>query len=75
MPGIRLPQEFTGNKEPQVPHSDELDSRDVLSVSGLNIAFHHEGQQVDAVRNVSVLIHLKYEKNREDIGLFGIWRD
>ncbi|MDB7002784.1 hypothetical protein PMZ85_19075 [Escherichia coli] len=22
-----------------------------------------------------VLIHLKYEKNREDIGLFGIWRD
>ncbi len=54
MPGIRRPQEFTGNKEPQVPHSDELDSRDVLSVSGLNIAFHHEGQQVDAVRNVSL---------------------
>ncbi|WP_372894201.1 hypothetical protein, partial [Salmonella enterica] len=27
-----------------MPHSDELDSRDVLSVSGLNIAFHHEGQ-------------------------------
>lgn len=24
---------------------------------------------------VNVLIHLKYEKNREDIGLFGIWRD
>lgn len=24
---------------------------------------------------VVVLIHLKYEKNREDIGLFGIWRD
>lgn len=23
----------------------------------------------------TVLIHLKYEKNREDIGLFGIWRD
>lgn len=23
----------------------------------------------------AVLIHLKYEKNREDIGLFGIWRD
>ncbi len=22
-----------------------------------------------------VLIHLKYEKKREDIGLFGIWRD
>lgn len=22
-----------------------------------------------------VLIHVKYEKNREDIGLFGIWRD
>lgn len=37
-----------------MPHSDELDSRDVLSVSGLNIAFHHEGQQVDAVRNVSL---------------------
>lgn len=26
-------------------------------------------------RMVGVLIHLKYEKNREDIGLFGIWRD
>nr|WP_235162214.1 hypothetical protein [Escherichia coli] len=25
--------------------------------------------------NTPVLIHLKYEKNREDIGLFGIWRD
>lgn len=25
--------------------------------------------------NAGVLIHLKYEKNREDIGLFGIWRD
>ncbi|HCC1312736.1 TPA: macrolide ABC transporter ATP-binding protein/permease MacB [Salmonella enterica subsp. enterica serovar Paratyphi C] len=25
-----------------------------MSVSGLNIAFHHEGQQVDAVRNVSL---------------------
>ncbi len=25
--------------------------------------------------NPVVLIHLKYEKNREDIGLFGIWRD
>lgn len=25
--------------------------------------------------NTGVLIHLKYEKNREDIGLFGIWRD
>lgn len=24
---------------------------------------------------LDVLIHLKYEKNREDIGLFGIWRD
>lgn len=24
---------------------------------------------------MAVLIHLKYEKNREDIGLFGIWRD
>ncbi|EQT14008.1 hypothetical protein G825_00122 [Escherichia coli HVH 170 (4-3026949)] len=24
---------------------------------------------------LAVLIHLKYEKNREDIGLFGIWRD
>lgn len=24
---------------------------------------------------LGVLIHLKYEKNREDIGLFGIWRD
>ncbi|MCM4708068.1 ESPR domain-containing protein [Escherichia coli] len=24
---------------------------------------------------IGVLIHLKYEKNREDIGLFGIWRD
>lgn len=23
----------------------------------------------------AVLIHVKYEKNREDIGLFGIWRD
>ncbi len=37
-----------------MPHSDELASRDVLSVSGLNIAFHHEGQQVDAVRNLSL---------------------
>ena len=26
-------------------------------------------------RAAYVLIHLKYEKNREDIGLFGIWRD
>ncbi|ANO88850.1 hypothetical protein GJ11_08900 [Escherichia coli] len=26
-------------------------------------------------RTAIVLIHLKYEKNREDIGLFGIWRD
>ncbi|HFL8687418.1 TPA: hypothetical protein ACG5RU_000245 [Escherichia coli] len=25
--------------------------------------------------NPRVLIHVKYEKNREDIGLFGIWRD
>lgn len=25
--------------------------------------------------STGVLIHLKYEKNREDIGLFGIWRD
>lgn len=24
---------------------------------------------------LGVLIHLKYEKKREDIGLFGIWRD
>ncbi|VEA47889.1 glutathione transporter ATP-binding protein [Salmonella enterica subsp. arizonae] len=39
-----------------MPHSDELDSRDVLSVSGLNIAFHHEGQQVDAVRNLSLCL-------------------
>ena len=27
------------------------------------------------LRAQAVLIHLKYEKNREDIGLFGIWRD
>ena len=27
------------------------------------------------LREAVVLIHLKYEKNREDIGLFGIWRD
>ncbi|EGI4371191.1 hypothetical protein IGG50_004225 [Escherichia coli] len=27
------------------------------------------------IKVTSVLIHLKYEKNREDIGLFGIWRD
>lgn len=29
------------------------------------------------IRNsdMAVLIHVKYEKNREDIGLFGIWRD
>lgn len=28
--------------------------------------------QLAYVSQVSVLIHLKYEKNREDIGLFGI---
>lgn len=33
--------------------------------------FNYEKQSVV----LSVLIHLKYEKNREDIGLFGIWRD
>lgn len=27
------------------------------------------------ILKLAVLIHLKYEKNREDIGLFGIWRD
>lgn len=27
------------------------------------------------LQTVTVLIHVKYEKNREDIGLFGIWRD
>lgn len=30
---------------------------------------------VDIAAILAVLIHLKYEKNREDIGLFGIWRD
>lgn len=37
------------------------------------------GNCADAIayyqRTLGVLIHLKYEKNREDIGLFGIWRD
>ncbi len=37
-----------------------------LHAVDLNI---HHGEMV------AVLIHLKYEKNREDIGLFGIWRD
>lgn len=32
-------------------------------------------QILAVVAVVGVLIHLKYEKNREDIGLFGIWRD
>ncbi len=32
-------------------------------------------QRHDAIIELVVLIHLKYEKNREDIGLFGIWRD
>lgn len=32
------------------------------------------GILIDAYQ-AAVLIHLKYEKNREDIGLFGIWRD
>ncbi|HAX8366277.1 TPA: hypothetical protein JTK43_002032 [Escherichia coli] len=29
-------------------------------------------QRICMIRRASVLIHLKYEKNREDIGLFGI---
>lgn len=32
-------------------------------------------KQFPATSYTAVLIHLKYEKNREDIGLFGIWRD
>ena len=31
--------------------------------------------RLDIIAWPGVLIHLKYEKNREDIGLFGIWRD
>ncbi len=51
--GYAYHRNLPGNKD-AVPHSDELDSRDVPSVSARNIAFHHEGQQVDAaVRNVS----------------------
>ena len=30
---------------------------------------------IRCINHLDVLIHLKYEKNREDIGLFGIWRD
>ena len=33
------------------------------------------GEPESSSLKTAVLIHLKYEKNREDIGLFGIWRD
>lgn len=36
-------------------------------------AFKNDDQK--SAYALGVLIHLKYEKNREDIGLFGIWRD
>lgn len=43
------------------------------------VIFDLEGNQIAVGqaewRHLAVLIHLKYEKNREDIGLFGIWRD
>lgn len=37
--------------------------------------FHSKEWLKVVANDPTVLIHLKYEKNREDIGLFGIWRD
>ena len=41
------------NKGQNVPHSEELDSREVLAVHQLNIAFQEERQFVPAVQNLS----------------------
>lgn len=45
-----------------------------LRLDGYDPDLHHDAAVAFCIR-ASVLIHLKYEKNREDIGLFGIWRD
>lgn len=60
---------FTGNKELRVPHSDELDTCDVLSVSGLNVAFHHQVQPIKAVRDLS--FHLKRGETLAIVGESG----
>jgi ABC-type glutathione transport system ATPase component len=36
-----------------VPHSEELDNREVLAVHQLNIAFQEERQFIPAVQNLS----------------------
>lgn len=40
-------------KELTLPHSAELEVNDVLAVSNLTIHFHHEQQQIAAVRDLS----------------------
>jgi glutathione transport system ATP-binding protein len=41
------------NKGQRVPHSEELDNREVLAVHQLNIAFQEERQFIPAVQNLS----------------------
>lgn len=41
------------NKGQRVPHSEELDNREVLAVHQLNIAFQEERQFIPAVENLS----------------------
>ncbi|HFZ1405427.1 TPA: type VI secretion system Vgr family domain protein [Escherichia coli] len=53
---------------------------DVLTFTGheqLSSPFRYDIEFTSTNKAITpdVLIHLKYEKNREDIGLFGIWRD
>ncbi|HAK49220.1 MAG TPA: glutathione ABC transporter ATP-binding protein GsiA, partial [Salmonella bongori] len=52
-----------------MPHSDELDTCDVLSVSGLNVAFHHQVQPIEAVRDLS--FHLKRGETLAIVGESG----
>ncbi len=52
----------------------KLSRRTFLTASSA-LAFLHTPFARALPDQQSVLIHVKYEKNREDIGLFGIWRD
>ncbi len=66
-----LPLLFTPVTKARTPEMPVLENRaaqgDITAPGG--------ARRLTGDQTAAVLIHLKYEKNREDIGLFGIWRD
>lgn len=74
---LKLDEMIEAEPEPEMieglPASDALTPADRY----LELFEHVQSAKIfpDSKTFPDVLIHLKYEKNREDIGLFGIWRD